>query len=393
MKKLGVGALALAIFAAGAAQKVNATAVLIPYVKAGDGFVTAITYINRGIPTSDNNTSRNATGVVVHFTYQLKNVSDYTAPCVHLDRPEPTTPNDVTTVLFDGNGPIDKPGLFGDTTGMGFTPIYQGEGFLVLENYSVDRNGRVVTCSTVGGTVNATTANCNNNTLTAEAHVLHAATRGVFSIRAIELNHDNATQVSPDPRSVLFQTADTVPLDAYAYNGANRPQATGLHFLPGKLGDTDLAYTSVYAIAVDTAGPTRLTSTNYDVAMRLAFIRTPDGRTNVQGLAGGYGRNEDPVSFLSPDPFMCVANIRIEDIAGLAWTAADLVHTGGWTSLVTLQLTGAQQTNWTDRGITFTNGTAVIPYKIEVLTDSPFGFAGSPSSTAITPLVPQIYAR
>jgi len=363
MKKLGVGALALAIFAAGAAQKANATAVLIPYVKAGDGFVTAITYINRKAPGANNQ-------VVVHFTYQLKDdVGNANVGCTSLDRPEPTSPNDVTTVLFDGNGPIDKPGLFGDTTGMGFTPIYQGEGFLVLENYEVNAFGQPV-----NGTAG------DHHDLTAEAHVLHAATRGVFSIRAIELHHPRINDALPIAANFLFPINDPPENHtlAFDYDPANqRPKATGFHFLPGKLGDTDLAATSIYALAVSDNSPTGdLIVSNYNLGSNLRFIRTPDNNTHLDDLNGGYDRNERPLSFLDPGPFSCVARISIEDVTGLAWTAGDLVHTGGWAALTVEP-----------------GNNPVIPYKIEVLTDSPFGFAGSPSSTAITPLVPQIYAR
>jgi len=386
MKKLGVGALAaLAIFAAGAAQKANATAVLIPYVKAGDGFVTAITYINRHAPAVGRR-------VVVHFTYQLKNVSDYTAPCVHIDGPAFTTANDVTTVVYDGNRPVRRQGLFGDTTGEGLTPAYKGEGFLVLENYEVNASGRPVP-RTAG----------NNNDLTAEAHIIYVPGRAVFSLRALEMHHagvNNVQELYNQPghanSNVLWMvyngTAGTFPADPYNYNAsAQLPQVTGVPFYP-----EDVATTSIFAIATcngwqcdadpATRGnqPANLVSTNYNVAMRLVFTRTPNpaGGDTVNAVAGGYGRNEDPVSFLSPDPFMCVVNMKVEDVAGIAWTAADLRNTGF--NLATVQLTSAQQANWNATGIDFVNGDSVIPLKLEV----------SPAYGATaTPLVPQFYAR
>ena len=305
MKKAGIGAvLGLTIFAG--TQSVALALpqqgiVVIPYFSTAIGMFTAISYVYHD---ADPNTPP-----AVHFTYTYKSdlTQNLNQPCAHYDGVIETTNYDLDTILVDGAAPDVKQAVFVDDAGNdGIAPITTGEGFVALM------------------------AN-NNDRLVAEAHVIVAPTRGVFSFRAIQINGADNT----------FIDNDTIA------PGEN----TTVMFFP-----ESIAETYVYMIA---DGASVIDTRPYDVLRNIEIVHH-DGM-------GIFNRSEQGRSAGGLNKFNCAAVVHIRDILGdAAYNFSK--DTGGWFSL----------------GVPAGEAAGVIAYKIEL--SASYG-------ATVTPLHSQTYAR
>ncbi|MCS7307504.1 MAG: hypothetical protein NZ526_03005, partial [Aquificaceae bacterium] len=166
MKKKAIAASALATMALfGASKQADASAVMIPAIKSGGGWVSVISYITT-TPSRPN--TLGAPGV--HITYQFKSsLAPSMSACSERNLLVLSSTNDLTTYIVDATvSPVPKPpifegGLIG-TVGGGYDPAIPMQGFVVLENVASTQPIALENCGAGG-------ANCQ--TLAAEAIVFN----------------------------------------------------------------------------------------------------------------------------------------------------------------------------------------------------------------------------
>jgi len=271
MKKAGLGAMALAGALFSAFGVVSATPqdqkVLLPYVGAKDGMFTAVSYVY-----SDNGSAPRS----VHFIYLIKDdlTKNLDKPCEHYDGRVDTTPNDLDTVVIQGNGGYIQAAIVDDAGDDGADIPQKGEGLLVLE--ATDTNDKIV----------------------AEAHVVVTTTRGVYSFRALQLDTDDTLK---NENTIGNQTGGNTTVMFFPENIAE----TYLYFIADAENSTEN-----YTQAKSTYGAVSTLSTN-----------------NV-----AYDRSEREYSGIKGVKYTCAAIVHIKDILGAQYNV--LKNTGGWFSLV-----------------------------------------------------------
>ncbi len=389
-KALAAGTLAAAALF-GASKQAEASAVLIPSIKSGGGWVSVISYIN----TASSNVPGDVPGV--HITYQYKSsLAPAMTTCNERNLLVPTSRNDLTTYIVDATvSPIPKPpifegGLIG-TVGGGYDPGIPMQGFVVLENVIDMEPPTVETCQ-------EGTSNCQ--TLAAEAIVFNLSSRFIYSQRALEMHHAGFSNVNElmvaAPRNhntiVATMRADNNDPVDHAYAPGSTPNVGYFAFLP-----TDIADTVVYAIAVnrprgtlnpsgaanDVGATTNFVGVNYGAAARLTAI-TEDP------IQGYYLRDEQRLSAVRTVDFRCVAEIPAaspDGQPGLVPTDPVIRRHGAWFNLRPLAMcadnTGAI-VPCTAPGIAAEAGDGVIAFKVEL--NPSYGFV-------ITPLHQLFYIR
>ncbi len=401
MKKKAIAASALTAMALfGASQQAKASAVMIPAVKSGNGWVTVLSYITT-TPSIPNVLGDPG----VHITYQFKsNPAPAMTTCSERNLLVPSSTNDLTTFIVDATtSPVPKPpifegGLIG-TVGGGYDPGIPMQGFAVLENVASTQPITLENC----GTNEAASSNCQ--TLAAEAIVFNLTSRFLYSQRAIEMHHQAFSDVRElreagvNHNTIVATLRASDPTD-HAYSGTG-PNVGYFAFLP-----TNQADTYVYAIAVnrvratlnpsgaagDVAGTTNMVGVNYGAAIRLTAIT--EGRNNnfIPGnpIQGYYLRDEQRLSAVRTIDFRCLAEIRAaseEGTPGLVPLDPVIRAHGAWFNLRPLAMcadgTGAI-VPCTAPNITAEAGDGIIAFKVE--SNPAYGFA-------ITPLHQLIHIR
>ena len=301
MKKAGIGAvLGLAIFATSQTAQAAATSnvVVIPYFSSKAGMFTALSYVYH------DDTAGTQT---VHFYYYYK--PDLTQglnnACTHFDGQVETTANDLDTILIDGTGPNVEAAIVDDAGVDGIAPPINAEGFVALKA-------------------------ADGDTITAEAHIVVTATRGVYSFRALQTDDNGATTYN-------FINTDTID------NGS-----TTVMFYPESIADT-------YLYIIADGGDFDATS-NYTAVTEI----------NLNGKV--YNRSEQEFSLATSESITCAAVIHIRDLmTDAVWNSVR--NTGGWFSLTDVDATA---------------GDGAVVYKIEI----------SPTYGAtVTPQHPQTYVK
>jgi len=271
MKKAGLGAMALAGALFSAFGVVSAAPqnqkVLLPYVGAKDGMFTAVSYVY-----SDNGSAPRS----VHFIYLIKDdlTKNLDKPCEHYDGRVDTTPNDLDTVVIQGNGGYIQAAIVDDAGDDGVDMPKKGEGLLVLEAAGGDK-------------------------VTAEAHVVVTTTRGVYSFRALQLD-----------------AKDTL-VDKNTISANTKSNSTTVMFFPESIAETYLYF---IADAQNSSENYTQTSSTYGAVSTLST-------NNV-----AYDRSEREYSGIKGVKYTCAAIVNIKDILGAQYNV--LKNTGGWFSLV-----------------------------------------------------------
>ncbi|MDW8097783.1 MAG: hypothetical protein RMI44_06585 [Aquificaceae bacterium] len=380
MKKKAIAASALATMALfGASKQAEAGAVLIPYVQAGGGWFTVLTYI-AGNPASFGTAPPPNKGWL-HITYQMKDdLTRLGSSCTHYDGYVESSITDVTSCLITGSPPAHTGALFNDVDygllpdGPCFNYPVSGAGFVVID----DQNKGV-----------------NNAAIAAEAVVFNAAAGFLYSQRAIEMNHD-ATGVVNELYHLNTLTNTLRAFDSSAgknikethlyVNGVDNHGATAAYFhvFPGAsppLPGNPVVTTWLYVIPVNLKGTDgkatkgeaatslNMIDVNYNATIRVRAVR--DAFDNW--LPGFYDRVERSQSQLQPQDVTCVGLISLDRLfTAPGWS--DLSRNGGWFNVeLERVISGNEEV-----------GDAAIIYKVERATG--FGFA-------VTPLTPQIYIR
>ncbi|MFN0238422.1 hypothetical protein [Hydrogenobacter sp. Uz 6-8] len=406
MKKKAIAASALTAMALfGASQQAKASAVMIPAIKSGGGWVTVLSYITT-TPSLPN--VLGAPGV--HITYQFKSsLAPAMTACSERNLLVPSSTNDLTTFIVDATvSPVPKPpifegGLIG-TVGGGYDPGIPMQGFAVLENVASTQPITVEDCD---DTTEGTNANCQ--TLAAEAIVFNLTSRFLYSQRAIEMHHRGFGDVRElweagggNHNTIAATVGTTEPVDHRYANIDSAPNVGYFAFLP-----TDVADTFVYAIAVNRnsfnpgsnnnqpGSTVNFSSVNYAAAIRLTAIT--EGRNNdfIPGnpIQGYYLRDEQRLSAVRTIDFRCAAEIRAaseEGTPGLVPLDPVIRRHGAWFNLRPVAYcqdpagTPAACNTLPRENRAAELGDGIIALKVEV--NPAYGFA-------ITPLHQLIYIR
>ncbi len=361
-KKLTAAVLAsAALFGANSTAKAHAN--LIPAIKVGSGWVSVVSYVNTQAPPAGGQ-------VFVHATYQVKDPSDLTAACTHLDGRSKTTQNDLTTtVLSTVGGGFGT--VFPSTDSVGgalITPPAPApaEGFLVLENY--DDTGAMGA----------------DGTLTSEAIIFNLGSGFLYSQRALTVTHNAPSpggNVSIDaPGCGVCNYLQATPFSAGAatvFDNTTAGTLSRFMFLPPRT-----ANTGAYVIAVNLAGTNELAddlnSLNLVTSGYNARIRLEARMDAAEGYnLGVYNRLEDFRSVSRTNDVVCFAQLPPSMMvdSGLVTFIAD----GGWYNISPRCLeneapVGIQVCNGNGAGTEL--GDAIVEYKVEFA--SGYGYAVTP---------------
>jgi hypothetical protein len=351
--------LALVLFVA--SQAAYAAANFLPAVKVGNGWVSVVSYVNTQAPNLIN------PQVFIHATWQVKDPTDLTAACTHLDGPSLTTRNDLTTTKLNSTGGgVGDVFPAGDTMGSAIIepPTLAGgiasEGFLVLENYDG--------VNTLGA----------DGTLTSEAIVFNLGSGFLYSNRALTVSHiaaspgGNVSIEAPGCNECNYLPATPFSNGAArTFNNTTSGTLSRFIFLPPAT-----ATTGAYVIAVNRPGTAEaaqpissfnLVAPNYDAAIRL------EARMDVaQGYAQGvYNRLEDFRSVVKSNDLVCLASLTADQLVDAG--TATFITDGGWMNLSPRCLEGGV-CNGDALGVE--TGDAAIIYKTEF--KAGYGFAATP---------------